>query len=588
VIVEVDGQWKLQRDLVGMESGMPEGLQEMIVRQMERLSPLDQQMLEVASVAGAEFSVAAIAAGLETAVGEVEERCEALARREQFLRASGLSEWPDGTVAAHYAFIHALYQEVVYERVTPGRRINLHHNIGEREERAYGDRAGDIAAELALHFERGRDCRRAVQYCHRAGENAARLSAHQEAINHLTKGLELLATLPDTPERGQQELALQMTMGTSLLATKGFGASEAGKAYTRARELCRRLGENSRLFPVLAGLRLFYVAQGNLQKARDLGEELLQLARSTEDPALILEGHYALAVPLHLLGEFVPALEHCEQAIALYDPQQHCSHAFLYGLDSGVASRCLAAWVLWELGYPDRAREKSREALSLTSEVSHPISRANALASACLTHMWCGETQPALEWAKALIALAQEKGFSSFLAMGILFRGWVLTAQGREEGIPQILVGIAGWRATGARGNGTGHLAVLLMAYLKRGETDEAMRVLIQALAMVESIGERNNEARLYQLKGELLRARDEASDWEAEQSFRTAIRIAQSQHAKSLELRATTSLARLLDARGRHDEARTMLAEIYGWFTEGFDTADLKDAKALLDELSE
>jgi DNA-binding winged helix-turn-helix (wHTH) protein/predicted ATPase len=587
-IVQADGQWKLQKELGEVEGGIPEGPHQMIIRQIERLGSLDRQVLEVASVAGAEFSVAAIAAGLETTVAEVEERCEALARGEQFLRASGVSEWPDGTVAAHYAFIHALYQEVVYERVTPGRRINLHRNIGEREERAYGDRAGDIAAELALHFERGRDCRRAVQYCHRAGENAVRLSAHQEAISHLTKGLELLATLPDTPERGQQELALQMTIGTSLLATRGFGASEAGKAYTWARELCRRPGENPQLFPVLAGLRLFYVAQGNLQTARELGEELLQLARSTGDPALILEGHYALAVPLHLLGEFVPALEHCEQAISLYDPQQHCSHAFLYGLDSGVASLCLAAWVLWELGYPDRARAKSREALSLTSEVSHPISLANALASACLTHMWCGETQPALEWAKALIALAQEKGFSSFLAMGILFRGWVLTAQGREdEGIAQILERIAGWRATGARGNGTGHLAVLLTAYLKRGETDEAMRVLIQALAMVESIGERNNEARLYQLKGELLRARDEASDREAEQSFRTAIRIAQSQHAKSLELRATTSLARLLDARGRHGEARPMLAETYGWFTEGFDTADLKDAKALLEELS-
>src|SRR6202158_2170128 len=261
-IVQADGQWKLQRDLVDIESGMPEGLQEMIVRQMERLSPLDQQMLEVASVAGAEFSVAAIAAGLETAVGEVEERCEALARREQFLRACGVSEWPDGTVAAHYAFIHALYQEVVYQRVMPGRRINLHHNIGEREERAYGDRAGDIAAELALHFERGRDCRR-------AGENAVQLSAHQEAINHLTKGLELLATLPDTPERGQQELALQMTMGTSLLATRGFASAETGRAYSRARELCSQLGETSQLFSVLMGLRFFYTAHGESHNARE-------------------------------------------------------------------------------------------------------------------------------------------------------------------------------------------------------------------------------------------------------------------------------------------------------------------------------
>jgi len=253
-----------------------------------------------------------------------------------------------------------------------------------------------------------------------------------------------------------------------------------------------------------------------------------------------------------------------------------------------VASRCLAAWLLWELGYPDRALEKSREAMSLASEVAHPISLANALASAGLTQMWCGETQPALALAEALIALAREKEFSAFLAMGILFHGWALTAQGKEkEGVAQILEGIAGWRATGARGNGTGHLAVLLAAYLKRGDTEEAMPVLSEALAMVQNIGERNNEARLYQLKGELLRARGADSDPEAERSFRTAIRIAQCQHARSLELRAVMSLARLLDARGRRAEARAMLAEIYGWFTEGFDTADLKDAKALLDELS-
>ena len=348
------------------------------------------------------------------------------------------------------------------------------------------------------------------------------------------------------------------------------------------------MGESAQLFPVLVGLRFVYVAKGNLQAARDAGEQLLKLAQSTGDPALILEGHYALAVPLHLLGEFVLALEHCEQAIALHNPRQHRSQAFIYGLDAGVASRSLAACLLWELGYPERALEKSREALSLESEVGHPVSLANALALAGLIYMWCGETQPALELAKALIALAREKGFSSFLAMGLLFRGWVLTALGEEkEGIAQILEGIAGWRATGARGNGTGHFAVLLESYLKAGDTEEAMKVLAESLAMVEDIGERNNESRLYQLKGELLRKRGADNDLEAEHSFRTAIRVAQSQRAKSLELRAVISLARLLNVRGRRNEGRAMLAEIYGWFTEGFDTADLKEAKALLDELS-
>jgi predicted ATPase len=285
-----------------------------------------------------------------------------------------------------------------------------------------------------------------------AGERMSERSAHVEAIRHLVKGQELLATLSDTPERARQELALQMSLGTSLLATKGFGSPEVGKAYTRARELCRQLGESAQLFPVLVGLRFFYVAKGNLQEAREAGEQLLQLAQSNGDPALTLEGHYAVAVPLHLLGEFALALEHCERAIALYDPRQHGSHAFVYGLDAGVASCSLAACLLWELGYPERALKTSREALRLEREVAHPVSLANALAFAGLIYMWCGDTQPALESAEALIALAREKGFSSFLSMGLVFRGWALTALGAgKEGIAQIREGIADWRATGAR-----------------------------------------------------------------------------------------------------------------------------------------
>jgi DNA-binding winged helix-turn-helix (wHTH) protein/tetratricopeptide (TPR) repeat protein len=575
VIVEVDGQWKLQRDLVGMESGMPEGLQEMIVRQMERLSPLDQQMLEVASVAGAEFSVAAIAAGLETAVGEVEERCEALARREQFLRASGVSEWPDGTVAARYGFIHKLHQEVVYERVAAWRRIDLHRRIGEREERAYGDQAREIAAELAVHFQRGRDYHRAVQYCERAGENAVRRSAHQEAIRHLTRGLELLATLPDTPERSQRELALQMAMGTSL-ATRGFGAPETGQAYARARELCLQLGETQQLFSVLMGLRFFYTAHGEVQTARELGEQLLLLAQSTRDPGLILEAHFALAGPLILLGEFVSARAHLERSVELYDPWQHRDHALRYGVDPGVAARSLAAWPLWILGYPDRALDMSREALTLAREVAHPFSLAYALMFGSTTHLWRGEAQAARDHAEAVIALCREQGFSSRLATGTFCRGQALAAQGEEEeGIAQMLEGSSGYRAVGAQSYRTGFLAALAEAHLKRGWPDEAMGTLTEALAIAENTGERYQEARLYQLKGELLlRSGGRASEPEAEQNFRTGIWIATRQYARSWELRATMSLARLLNSRSQRDAARAILAEIYGWFTEGFDTA--------------
>jgi predicted ATPase len=489
-------------------------------------------------------------------------------------------------VAAHYAFIHALYQEVVYERVTPGRRINLHRNIGEREERAYGDRAGDIAAELALHFGRGRDYRRAVQYCHRAGENAVRLSAHQEAISHLTKGLELLATLPDTPERGQQELALQMTMGTSLIATRGFASAETGRAYSRARELCSQLGETSQLFSVLMGLRFFYTAHGESHNARELGEQMLRLAQDARDTGLIVEAHYALAVPLHFLGEFVLAREHLEQTIALYDPGQHRDHAVRYGLDPGVAALSLAAWVLWELGYPDSALTKSREAVNLARGLAHPFTLAYALTLVSTFLLWRREPQAVLELTDGLIPLCREQGFSSLLNSALLVRDGALKAQGKQEESTLKLGDGVGWQVTGSQSYVTGHLARLVDAHAARSQIDEGMRVLSEAMVRVESTGERHYEAELHRLKGELLRLCN-AAGAQAEQSFRTAIQIARGQSAKSLELRATASLARLLNDQGRQDEARATLDEIYGWFTEGFHTADLKDAKALLDKLS-
>jgi class 3 adenylate cyclase/predicted ATPase len=561
-------------------SEIPVTLHDSLMARLDRLGAA-KEVAQVGAVIGGEFSYDLLHAVHPIAEEDLQSALRKLADAEM-LYVRGIA--PD----AKYQFKHALIRDAAYEALLKTRRRELHRHVANVVSQQFPDIAQARPEILAHHYTEAGLAAEAVPLWLRAGETMSQRTAHLEAIGHLTKGLGLLATLPDTLGRAQQELALQTTLGTSLLATRGFGASETGQAYIRARELCRRLGETRQLFPVLAGLRFFYVAQGNLQTAQELGEQFLQLAQSTGDPALILEGHYAVAVPLHLLGEFVAAREHCDLAIALYDSAQHRSQAFLYGLDSGVASRSLAAWLLWELGYPERAVVKSLEAISLAGEVSHPISLANALASAGLTQMWCGQRQLALESTEALIALAKEKRFSSFLAIGTLLHGWVLTAQGQEdEGIAQILKGISDWRATGARGNGTGHLAILLEAYLKRGQTEEAMPVLSEALSMVEEIGERNNEARLYQLKGELLRARGADGDLEAERNFRAAIRIARNQHAKSLELRASTSLARLLHAHGRRDEARALLAEIYRWFTEGFDTADLKDAKSLLEELS-
>ncbi len=306
-----------------VQVGIPGNLRQMIEEQIHRLSSAERRVLEVASIAGAEFSAAAVAAGAEAALGEVEEQCAGLVRREHFLRTRGTEEWPDGTVAARYGFLHALYQDVLYERVTAGQCIELHRRIGEREEQAYGERAREIAVALAVHFERGRDYRRAIHYLQQAGENALRRSAHQEAIQLVTRGLELLKTWPEAPERTQHELTLQIALGAPLMAVKGYAAPEVEKAYNRALALCRQAGETPQLFPVLWGLWAFYHIRGELQTARELAEQFLSLAQSVQDPAPLLEAHYMLGETLYFLGELVPARAHLEQGVVLYDPQKH-------------------------------------------------------------------------------------------------------------------------------------------------------------------------------------------------------------------------------------------------------------------------
>ncbi len=599
VIAPADGQWALQRGVEEAAGRVPESLHQLIEQQRERLSPEEQRVVEAASVAGAEFSAAAVAAGVEAEVVDVEARCEGFVRRNYWLQVRGIEEWPDGTVAARYGFLHSLYQEVMYERVTAGRRVRLHQRIGEREESAYGERAGEIAAELAVHFERGREYRRAVRYRQLAGENALRRSAHVEAISHFTRGLEVLQTLPDTPERMYQELRLQITLGVSLMVTKGFAAAEVATAYTRARELCRQVGDTPQLFPALSGLWIFYFNRAELRTARELGEQLFSLAQRVQDPAHLLPAYRALGISLAVRGEFASAREHLEHGIALYDPPQHRSLALLYGQDPGVECLSHAAWVLWHLGYPQQALQRSHEALTLARELSYPSNLAFALGLTSWLHQFRREGHLTRERAEVLIALSSEQGFPQWLAGGTMLRGWALAEQGQmEEGIAQMRQGLAVHLATGGKITQPYWLALLAEVYGKAGQTEEGLTALAEALAAVDKTGECHHEAELYRLKGELslqsgVRGpRSEVTkpqtptpnpQSEAEACFLKAIEIARRQQAKSLELRAVMSLSRLWQQQGKKKKARQLLAEIYGWFTEGFDTKDLQEAKVLL-----
>ncbi|MGH6803330.1 MAG: hypothetical protein ACREC3_08180, partial [Methyloceanibacter sp.] len=511
--------------------------------------------------------------------------------------------------------VHALYQHLWHERVSIEQQQQWHLRVGERKETAYGSRASEIATELAVHFEQGRDYRRAIHYLQQAGENALRRSANREAITHLTRGLELLQPLPDTPERTRQELGLRVALTAPLTATKGLAAAEVGATHNRARELCQQVGETPELFPVLCGLYAFYGARGELETARTLVEQLLRLAQRAQDPALLLQAHLALGAAMFHRGEFIPARGHLEQVI-LYGPQQYHSQAFHYGLDPEVFCRSYAAWVLWYLGYPEQALQNSQEALTLAQELAHPTSLGLALNVTAFLHQYRREELLTQSRAEAAMTLATEHGMAQVLAVGTIVRGWARAIQGQgEEGILQIRHGLAAFEVMGAELGQPYNLALLAEAYGKGGQNEEGLSILAEALARVDRTGERTYEAELWRLYGELsLRsgepesgrigdAKNEAENRRKgfsfadspfrrfsvsspEEAFHKAIEIAKHQQAKSFELRAVMSLARLWQRQGKQHEARTTLLEIYNWFTEGFDTKDLQEAKTLLDSL--
>jgi predicted ATPase len=445
-----------------------------------------------------------------------------------------------------------------------------------------------VAAEIALLLEAARDFSRAADYFLVAAQNAVRVSANQEAVVLACRGVELLAPLPDTPERARKELALQITLGPALFSTKDWTAPDVEAAYTRAHVLCRELGESPDLFPALWGLCLFRTARGEIQTGLNLAEQLLGLAQRAQDPGLLLQAHHALGRVHGLLGDWAAARNHLEQAIACYDLREHRTHAFLYGgHDPCVSCMCHAALSLWMLGYPEQALQMGREALALARELGHPDSLGQAHAVVALLHQFRRDVTETLELAEALQGLAADQGFLFYSAAASVLRGWALLERGRiEEGMALIRQGFETGGPT--RAHLRAHsFAVLAEAWGREGNLTEGLAVLAKALTEVEETGIHFYEPELHRLKGEFLLALDPEHPAEAEACFRQAVAIARHQQATSLELRATMSLARLWQRQGRRDEARAELAAVYGTFTEGFTTPDLVDAAAQLDSLA-
>jgi DNA-binding winged helix-turn-helix (wHTH) protein/predicted ATPase len=578
--------WELASDLEATVVGVPESLRQLIEQQLVQLPPADQELLEAASVAGAEFPTAAVAAVTGDAEEAVEVHCAALTRQGQFLRAHAPTEWPDGTLSGRYGFVHDLYREALYERVPVSRRVRWHGQIGRRLEAGYGPRAREVAAELAEHFLRGRDTERAVQYLQHAGENAQQRSAHQEAIGHLTRGLELLGTLPETPERAQQELTLHLVLGPALCVTRGDAASEVEQTYARAQALCQQHGKNSQSLQVLRGLWSVYNGRLRFRQARDLGEQYLALAQQEGDPVALVEAYCALGTSLFYLGEFTTARWNFEQGMTRYHLQRERFGVSRAREDPGVACLAFLVSTLGFLGHPNQAEQRAEEAWRLAQELDDPYSLAFAWYRAGLHALFYRNVQAAQELAEAVLGVATTHGFPFYEALGIALRGGAQVRQGQgEEGLALLRQGLAALYHTGTQP--APHWLVWqaeLYGYV--GQPAAGLHLLEEARVQTDTTGNLHALAELYRLKGEFLLAVSAEQAAEAEACFHEALAVARRQQAKIVELRAAMHLARLWQQQGKRDAAHGLLAPIYGWFTEGLDTADLQDAKALLQEV--
>jgi len=567
---------RLARPLAEIQ--LPPTVQAVLAARIDRLPAEEKALLQTLAVVGKTFPWSL----LSRVVAQPED--ELLGRLAHLQAAEFLYEQP-AFPESEYTFKHALTQEVAYTSLLQERRKAVHERTAQALEALYPDRLEDHYEALAHHYRRSGNTPKAVDYLQRAGQQAAQRSVHAEALEHLTAALELLQLLPEGAERTRQELGVHLALGPALMATRGQTDPEVERVYARARELCQKVGETPQLFPALGGLHRFYFARGELQTARELGEQFLRLAGRQDDPALRLTGHWLLGTPLVWLGEVAEARMHFEQSIALYDPQQHRSLAFRYGLDPGSASQGYLAYTRWALGYPDQSVQWSQRALALAQEVAHPFSLAYILFIAASLHCLRREGQAAYDWTEALLALSREHGFSIWSLLGTAMRGYALVLLGRgEEGIAQMHHRQDAWRATIV---GPLYLLWLAEACGKTGQLETGLMLSAEAREAMEATGHRLLEAEAYRLQGELLLARPDAGLVDVETRFRHALEMARRQGTKALELRAATSLARLWQRQGRRAEACQLLADIYGWFTEGFDTADLQEARALLEGLS-
>jgi predicted ATPase/DNA-binding winged helix-turn-helix (wHTH) protein len=552
-LVRRDERWQVEGAIERATDGIPAGLRDLLAQRLRRLEPEAHHTLEVASVAGDRFVVASVAAALETDAERVEDVCETLASNGQLVTEAGVAEWPDGTISGRYRFLHALYRQALYEGVGASRRVHLHRAIGLREEAGFGARAGEHAAQLAMHFTRGRDHARAIDYHERAAAAARDRHAAHEAVGHLGAALDALAETPAGAGRAARELGLVVTQATLLMAIRGYAAPETERAFARARTLCATLPASPALFPVLRGLLSYHHVRARLDAAHELGRALLAHAdRHPDDRALRVQAHYGHGATLVHMGRLASAREYLQAALREYDPTMHALHASVYGgYDPFVACSLWLAWALAFMGHLDESAARERAALVRARALDDSFTVAWACHAAAVTQLMFGNAAGSEALSAEAAALAEAHGFPHVLGMATANQGWAAIAQGKiESGVPMLRRGVAAVEATGAALLRPQYLGMLAAADAIEGNATGAVRRIDEALAEAERSGERLHEAGLLIEKGRLASAL-------ADECLRRALDVARRQGARLLELRAATALA----GRGRSDEARALLA---------------------------
>jgi tetratricopeptide (TPR) repeat protein len=572
---ESDGRLKLTKSLDELK--LPPTVQAVLASRIDRLTPREKELLQTLAVIGREFSLRLVRRVVNSSEIELDRMIGTLQGSEFIYERPALPE-------VEYVFKHALTQEVAYNSLLLERRKALHERTAQALEALFVDSVDEHVVDLSYHYSRSGNDSRAIDYLVRAGEQAYQRSAYSQAAAYFEHALARLNEQPADPERDRKEIAIHSGLGDAAIVMRGYAAAEYEHHLTRRHELAQRLGETTQIFYALVGISVLYAFRLELNRALEIGKKLLGIADHEHDPDMQLEAHGSLANILWLMGDFSGSREHSERGLALF-AQKHIlpvGEEHWRAACSLHACSCTAA-----LGFPDKALTQAMEFLAWARERAQPLPLAFALDCVATIFAWRREGAQALKYADDLLSLSAEHGLSNWHSFGQITRGQALALLGRaDKALEEIKSGLASFEATGAVVPGWAS-ATLAFAYLVAGQAAEGLRITSKGLQVADNTGDAGAKSELQRLQGELILMNDPAAVEEAEASLRAAVEVACKQGAKLPELRAARGLARLLAKQDRRNEARVVLAEIYGWFTEGFDTADLKEADALLEELN-